>query len=112
MQGEPYQPSAMVSIAIVRMVQECITNGKRHGAASRVRVTLIYGEAELSVEVEDDGVGADGLVSGAGLNGIRERVTMLGGELTIAASRGAGVRLTARLPIGLAPSKVGVTTTA
>src|SRR5205814_1805738 len=39
LQGEPYQPSAMVSLALVRMVQECITNSRRHGAASRLRVT-------------------------------------------------------------------------
>jgi len=111
LQGEPYQPSAMVSLAVVRMVQECITNSRRHGAASRLRVTLIYGEGVLSAQVEDDGAGADGLVPGVGLNGIRERVTMLGGELKIEAQSGVGVRLAARIPVGVAPSRRIVSST-
>jgi signal transduction histidine kinase len=92
------EPSATTALSIYRIVQECITNSIRHGEASRVTVTLTYGEADLCVRVEDDGRGADDLQPGAGLNGVRERVALLGGDIAIETRPGAGLRLEARVP--------------
>ena len=104
--GAPYEPPAMMSLAVCRMVQECLTNGRRHGGATAMRVTIGYREHELSVCIDDDGVGADLIVPGGGLTGIHERVTMLGGELVVDSQRDTGLRIAARLPMDPARPRV------
>jgi signal transduction histidine kinase len=99
LEGSPYEPAAMVSLAVYRVVQEGMTNGLRHGKASRVRVTLIYGDSDLRVRVEDNGAGAKAIAPGGGLRGIAERLALLGGDVEVDAVLGAGVRLAARLPV-------------
>ena len=83
-----------------RIVQEALTNARRHANAGRVTVGLTYGPGSVDVEVEDDGAAPrphDG--RGHGLLGMRERVAMLGGELTTGAGRDGGFRVAVRLPV-------------
>ncbi|HEY2514114.1 MAG TPA: sensor histidine kinase [Polyangiaceae bacterium] len=103
-EGAPQEPSATTVLAVYRVVQECITNAIRHGRASSVRVTLSFEATELGFAVEDDGVGAEVIVPGAGLTGVKERIALLGGEVAIEARQGAGVRLAARVPIRPGPN--------
>ncbi len=85
--------------AVYRLVQEALTNVAKHTRANRVRVVVAESEGELLIEVQDDGAGFDPdvLSDGFGLTGIRERVGLAGGTLSID-SGGQGTLLRACLP--------------
>nr|WP_246345827.1 histidine kinase [Conexibacter arvalis] len=86
-----------VEVCAYRVVQESLTNVVRHAGASAVRVRVVYAERELQVAVDDDGVGGPGR-PGGGIEGMRERVAIVGGSFAAGpAARGWSVR--ARLPL-------------
>lgn len=90
--------------AVVRIVQEGLTNIVRHAGASRVDLVLARRGAGLHLSLADNGRGADGRVSpeagcGLGLAGMAERVAALGGQLEFDCPAGGGFRLIARLPL-------------
>jgi signal transduction histidine kinase len=90
---------AGVDISAYRIVQEALTNALRHAGPARARVVVRYGDGEVEVEVADDGHGpqeANG--GGHGLVGMRERVTLYGGELQAGLREGGGYAVRARLP--------------
>ena len=93
---------AEVETALYRIVQESLTNIVKHARASRVSVVLTSKDDSVSVVVEDDGVGfepgreRDG---GLGVLGMRERVGLLGGRLTIESRPGAGTTFVAEVPL-------------
>jgi signal transduction histidine kinase len=90
-------------IVLLRGAQEALTNVRRHAAATAVvlRVSRV-GEgasAQLSVHVEDDGVGFDPAgTAGVGLAGLRDRAEQVGGALDVASAPGEGTRVTVRVP--------------
>lgn len=90
--------------AAFRIVQEALTNVIKHAGPAKVRV-VIEVDGELHLSVEDDGRGAaaerasDSGRIGRGLIGMRERATLLGGELTVGPRSGGGYRVAARLPL-------------
>jgi signal transduction histidine kinase len=88
-----------VESAVYRLVQEALTNVVKHAAARNVRVTVTASEGTVSIEVQDDGVGftSDSRGSGFGLAGMRERVLLAGGSVTIDSGKG-GTRVRAELP--------------
>ncbi len=87
--------------AVYRLVQEALTNVAKHAEASTVRVTVAESDGALQVEVQDDGKGFDpeAASQGFGLEGMRERVSLAGGTLSISPSE-PGTLVSARLPIG------------
>ena len=93
-----------LDVSAYRLVQEALTNVLKHAAGSRTHVAIRYGTSTLTVEVLDDG---DGVVahptelpsSGHGLIGMRERVTLFGGTLTVGSRADGGWAITAELPI-------------
>jgi len=92
----------LINITVYRLVQECLTNVAKHSAANRVDIGLARTDAlEVRVTVHDNGHGMDPHVkrSGLGLVGLRERVEALHGRLELIAAPGAGVRVTATLPL-------------
>jgi signal transduction histidine kinase len=100
-EGEPVELPGAIDLSAYRIVQEGLTNALKHARASRVDLALRYSPEELQIEVADDGPGggsSDAL--GHGLVGIRERVTLYGGEMTAGASNGGGFVLRTRLPLG------------
>jgi signal transduction histidine kinase len=102
--GEPAALPAGVELTAYRVVQEAVTNVVRHADAGHAEVTIGYGGDGLSVRVDDDGrraTGAGALVEGTGIRGMRERVSALGGALTIDASPLGGLRVSATLPTGV-----------
>ncbi|UFR01615.1 sensor histidine kinase [Streptomyces sp. Go40/10] len=105
--GEQRPVPADIDLSAYRIVQEALTNVVRHAGTGRCRVAIDYGDEELSVEVVDDGRGAsgDGSDHGFGLIGMRERVGLLGGHLSIGPRPEGGFRVTARLPL---PAPFGV----
>ena len=90
-----------VETALYRIVQESLTNIVKHARASRVSIVVGRKEGAVSVVVEDDGVGFDPVRAreeGLGLIGMRERVALLGGRLTIESRPGAGTTFVAEVP--------------
>jgi signal transduction histidine kinase len=101
-EGEPVALPAGVDLAAYRIVQEALTNARRHAAGSHAAVTLRWRRGELGIEVVDDGPGPAqaGDPPGHGLIGLRERAALYGGGVeTGAAGPEGGFRLRARLPI-------------
>jgi signal transduction histidine kinase len=91
-----------VDQAAFRIVQEALTNVRRHAGAGSATVRLVYGDRELAVSVVDDGRGpvdGDLAASGSGIDGMRARASALGGRLEAGAREGGGFRVLARLPL-------------
>lgn len=96
---------------IYRVIQEGISNAIRHGAPTRVQVTIAHdGDEAIRVEVADDGVGmpADGKLEREptqfGLKGMRERIMAMAGSLSIQRGHdGSGLALVVRLPCMRSP---------
>jgi signal transduction histidine kinase len=90
---------AEAQVAIYRMVQEALTNVARHAQAQHVRVRVALESHAVRVRVEDDGQGVHGEVTPhLGLLGMRERVTALGGTLTVQPAPRSGLRVEAVIP--------------
>jgi signal transduction histidine kinase len=92
--------------ALYRIVQEALTNVVKHASAGRVSITLVRKAGAAVVVVEDDGTGfeSDGIRADAlGLTGMRERVALVGGRLTVESSADAGTTLVAEVPLAVAP---------
>ncbi|RME98434.1 MAG: GAF domain-containing protein [Chloroflexi bacterium] len=92
-----------VETAIFRIAQEALTNARKYGRPKRVRVALQADDTQLTLEVQDWGRGfnvADLPQEGQrlGLEGMRERALLLGGELTVESQPGQGTRIVARIP--------------
>jgi signal transduction histidine kinase len=87
-------------IAIYRIVQEALSNARKHGAATRAVVAVQTGAETITVTVRDDGTGFDptARAGGFGLVGMRERAELLGGTIGLASEAGAGTTVTATLP--------------
>lgn len=100
--GEPRPVPEGVAVSAYRVVQEALTNVVKHAGARSAEVRVRYLDAALEVEITDDGRGivtSDG--AGFGLEGMRERVAVHGGELEVGPRRGAGYRVRASLPVGV-----------
>jgi signal transduction histidine kinase len=85
---------------LYRIAQEAITNAARHANATRITLRLAITGTEIALGVEDDGQARDdaAVTPGMGLLGMRERVAMLGGRLSIA-SGASGTVLRATIPV-------------
>ncbi|WP_157509424.1 sensor histidine kinase [Glaciibacter superstes] len=89
-----------LDLAAYRIVQEALSNVRRHASASRVEVIVRYAPDSVVLEVRDDGTGGHGDVThGHGLIGMRERAALYGGSLEAVASDGRGFTVRAVLPM-------------
>jgi len=86
--------------ALYRAAQEGLTNAHRHAGARNASVAVTYGESSARLVVTDDGRGlpAAGNGQGFGLTGMRERVLLLGGDVDVASTPGAGTMITVTIP--------------
>ena len=91
------------SEALVRILQESLTNIARHAKAEKVRVTLFRSENYARLTIRDNGRGMNmrKIDSGSslGLLGMRERAAALGGDVEILSQPGRGTTVIARVPI-------------
>jgi len=100
-----------VDLSAYRIVQEALSNAMRHAPGAPVEVKLYYGEAALVVEIRNEhppagargGVPADG--GGHGIIGMRERATMLGGNLQAGPTEKGEFLVTAALPLDNKPAE-------
>jgi PAS domain S-box-containing protein len=94
--------SERLRVLLFRAVRELLINVAKHAGARRARVCLERGDGAIRIAVEDDGQAFDprGVGSrGLGLSTIRERLSHLGGEMTIAAAPQGGTRVTLLAPL-------------
>jgi signal transduction histidine kinase len=99
-EGEAIQLPAGIDLTAYRLVQEGLTNVVKHAEATRAEVLVNYGDGYLEVTVRDDGKGlGNGDGGGHGLVGMRERVSVYGGEIDAGPQTGGGYRLRAKLPL-------------
>ena len=98
-EGEPTPLPPGVDLTAYRLVQEGLTNAIKHARAQRAEVLVRYADGEVEVTVSDDGLGGgDGDSGGHGLVGMRERISVYGGELEAGPRPEGGYQLHARLP--------------
>lgn len=94
---------ASVDLAAYRIVQEALTNTRKHAGPARARVVLRYDERGLTVQIDDDGLGTatppPGPGGGNGLPGMRERAQALGGTITTGSRPAGGFQVRAFLPV-------------
>ncbi|MGR3309477.1 MAG: PAS domain S-box protein [Candidatus Brocadiales bacterium] len=98
-----------VEISLYRILQEALTNVVKHSKAKNVKIELLEEKTTLVMKVGDDGCGFDtekvwkGKLnkSALGLIGIRERATILRGNLEITSARNKGTKLIVRLPLSV-----------
>jgi signal transduction histidine kinase len=91
-----------VETALYRIVQEALTNVVKHARASRVSVVVARKPTSVTAMVEDDGVGGEAASTrdgGLGLVGMRERVALLGGRLTLEMRPDEGTTVLAEVPL-------------
>jgi signal transduction histidine kinase len=103
-----------VETAFYRTVQEALTNVLKHAGARRVSVILQRAPGQVVAVIEDDGRGFDPAAVGngtggaghLGLTGMRERLELVGGTLTVESTPGGGTTLIARVPLPGSPKEV------
>ena len=89
-----------VELAAYRIVQEALTNARRHAPGSAVDVELRYTDSALLLRIRDNGPGTTPGAEGHGLLGMRERATAVGGVLHAGPAAVNGFLVEATLPIG------------
>jgi signal transduction histidine kinase len=103
-QGDPRTLSATIELSAYRIVQESLTNARRHAPGANVQVELTYLPDRLAVRVRDNGHGATLVLNprsaggGHGLLGMQERATMLGGRFSAGPATEGGFMVEAELP--------------
>ena len=103
-QGVEGRFASEVETAAYRVVQEALTNAARHAGVSAVTVRAWTDADTLHLQIEDQGCGFDPDVileapRSSGLPGMRERIMLLGGRMSIESSPGSGTTITADLPL-------------
>ena len=112
-EGDRAPLPAGVELSAYRIVQEALTNAVKHAGPGRARVLVRYGERDLELRIRDQGRPAGnrapapagrppgpGARTGQGLVGMRERVSLFGGELEAGPGPDGGFTVAARLPLG------------
>lgn len=97
---QPESISDAASLAAYRIVQESLTNARRHAPGAPVRINLRFDSGQLSVAIENPTtarVNGNGAVHGVGIAGMRERASAVGGSLD-ASPTGQSFRVRAQLP--------------
>jgi signal transduction histidine kinase len=98
--GTPVTVGPGVGLAAYRIIQEALTNARRHAPGAAVDVEVRYGHGELRLVIRDNGPGPPRTAAegGHGLPGMRERAVAVGGELRAGAATVGGFLVEARLP--------------
>jgi signal transduction histidine kinase len=102
LRGTPVALAPNAQLAAYRIVQEALTNTRRHAPGAAVDVELAYGDAQLRVRVRDNGPGPSGHTSptgGHGVIGMRERAAVAGGAVEVGSAVGGGYFVEALFPL-------------
>lgn len=108
--GHEVTLSPRAEVHIIRVVQEALTNVRKHASADSVTVSIRGTDSTTSFSIEDDGVGFDHAATsssqdGYGLFTMRDRAALLGGTVDIDSSPGRGTRVTVTVPERAVPPR-------
>jgi signal transduction histidine kinase len=93
-------PLAETGTQVSRVIQEALTNARRHSGAKRISVRLRTEGEDLLAQVSDDGVGfGTDVPPGVGFASMRERAALVGGHLEIESEEGRGTNVRLRIPL-------------
>ena len=103
--GQPVPLGSEAETAFYRITQEAVANIRKHAQATRVAAVVDFGQEAVTLTISDNGTGFD-LASlgpadehgGFGLTSMRQRATLLGGDLQVESAPGNGTRITVRIP--------------
>jgi signal transduction histidine kinase len=100
LRGPPAPLEPGVELAAYRIVQEALTNARRHAPGAAVDVELHYSDHDLRLRIRDNGPGPppESTNGGHGLDGMRERAAAVGGQLHVGPAPGGGFLIEASLP--------------
>ena len=91
-----------VEVQLLRLIQEALSNVRKHAAAQRVQIRFTLTDDQVAVTIADNGRGFDPTLAqqtdGFGLQAMGERAATLGGTLEIHSQPGAGTQITVRAP--------------
>ncbi|WP_066360062.1 sensor histidine kinase [Herbidospora mongoliensis] len=96
--GEAAELPPAADHAVYRLVQEALTNTRKHASGATATVHIAYEEGGVEVDVQDDGPGGPPAPRGYGLRGMAERVAACGGVLRAGPQPAGGFRVRARIP--------------
>jgi signal transduction histidine kinase len=105
-EGERSELPAGIDLVAFRVIQESLTNVRKHAGGARTQVALRYGAEELDVEITNEAGRSPATMDGRGghgLFGMRERVRLFGGRFQAGEQIGGGFRVHAQLPLEEAP---------
>ncbi|MGW0820991.1 sensor histidine kinase [Streptomyces sp. NPDC002845] len=104
--GQPAPTTPSTEGELLRVVQEALTNVRRHARAASVSLTLSYLDDVLAIDIQDDGVGFAPAARhvGIGLATIRERIAALDGTLVVESAVGEGTTVAVTVPLRVEPS--------
>jgi signal transduction histidine kinase len=98
-EGEAVKVSERVKFAMIRCIQEGLTNAKRHGEATVIKVNISFKQEELIVLIEDNGYGCNELNLGFGLRSMKDRISALAGTVNFYSKLNYGMRITCNIPM-------------
>ncbi len=99
LQGDPVVIPLSLQPTLLRVMQESLTNAKRHGKASLCEVSLTCSAKQVKLCILDNGVGVNGVSPGFGLLNMRERVEEHGGTIQFESEIEKGFRLQIEFPL-------------
>lgn len=101
--GEEKRLDTHIEIGLFRIIQEALNNIEKHSEAANVWVRIDFRDSVVSAVIEDDGQGFDSAESvgneSFGLMGMRERINLLRGELSIKSEKGKGTKVFVTVPL-------------
>jgi signal transduction histidine kinase len=98
-EGDLARISVTLQSTIYRIIQESLTNAKRHGDATEVCVELRIDQEEIRLDIADNGTGTNSIAPSFGLQGMRERVQEFGGSIQFVSETGCGFQVFVRFPL-------------
>jgi signal transduction histidine kinase len=97
--GLPVMLSFQGTVALIRCLQESLTNAVRHGRAKEINISLQQAEGEVMLTIRDNGSGMSAVKEGFGLRGMKERLEFLQGGMKLESKPGQGTVVTCFIPV-------------
>ncbi|MGG4152594.1 sensor histidine kinase [Peribacillus muralis] len=99
LRGDPSNIPSALQLTIIRLIQESLTNAKRHGDASMSAIKLDCLPEKVLINIEDNGKGTSVIIPGFGLKNMKDRIFEMGGELLYESAVNQGFRIFVEFPL-------------
>ena len=106
--GEGYELPRQAQLTMIRCLQEALTNSKRHGQASSIRIHADYAPSRYTLTISDDGSGSGDVQPGFGLSAMEDRLSALQGRLQVLPSAQKGITVVCSIPVLRSPGPDGL----